>query len=102
MGDNPMMQGLRRKMLEWALSYYQQFVQQRSDDPDFQADLAATRDRVKKILDDLAELEGSGHLFLLNADDVLDDLGATQDQRQQLRALNRQMAEHRDQAFQNF
>ncbi|HEX3152652.1 MAG TPA: serine/threonine-protein kinase [Gemmataceae bacterium] len=88
MGDNPMMQGLRRKMLEWALSYYQEFVQQRSDDPEFQADLSAARDRVKKILDDLAELEGSGHYFLLNADDVLNDLGATEDQRQQLRALN--------------
>jgi eukaryotic-like serine/threonine-protein kinase len=92
MGDNPMMQGLRRKLLEWALSYYQEFAQQRSDDPDFQADLAAARDRVKKILDDLAELEGSGHFFLLNlnADDVLNDLGATEDQRQRLRALNRQ------------
>src|SRR5262249_47298610 len=58
LADNPMMQGLRKKLLELALAYYQEFVNERSDDPEVQAELAATRDRVKQILEDLAEIEG--------------------------------------------
>jgi serine/threonine protein kinase len=88
LGDNPMTQGLRKKILEWALGYYQEFLQQGSDDPEFQADLAATRDRIEKILADLAVIEGAGQLFMLSFPDVLDDLEATPGQREQLRTLN--------------
>ena len=101
LGDNPMMQGLRKKLLEWALSYYQEFVQQRTDDPDFQADLAATRDRIQKILADLAELEGSGRLFLLNLPEVQDDLRVTPDQRKQFDALNDRLRACREELFQD-
>ena len=95
LGDNPMMQGFRKRLLEWALGYYQEFAQQRTDDPEFQADLTATRDRIKKILGDLAELEGAGHLFLLNDPDVRDDLGPTEAERKQLQALNDRLGKQR-------
>jgi hypothetical protein len=101
LGDNPMMQGLRKKLLEWALSYYQEFVQQRTDDPEFQADLAATRDRIQKILSDLAELEGSGRLFLLNLPDVQEDLRVTADQQKQLDILNDRLRARREELFQD-
>jgi hypothetical protein len=102
LADNPMMQGLRKKLLESALAYYQEFINQRSDDPDVQAELAVTRDRVKQILADLAEIEGSGQLFLLNDADVLADLEVKDDQRQQLNDLNRSLAERRGEVFRDF
>jgi serine/threonine protein kinase len=101
LGDHPMTTGLRKKLLEWALGYYQEFAQQRTDDPDFLADVAATRDRIQKILGDLAELEGSGHLGLLNNPDVLDDFGANPDQRRDLLALNQRVASQWFEVFQN-
>jgi eukaryotic-like serine/threonine-protein kinase len=102
LGDHPMAQRLRKKLLEWALGYYQEFTQQRTDDPEFQADLEATRDRIKKILHDLAELEGSGHLFLLNEPDVRDDLAATPDQRKQLDALYADIGKQRLELIQKY
>src|SRR5262249_24219536 len=37
LGDNPQMQGLRKRLLETALSYYQEFIERRRDNPDAQA-----------------------------------------------------------------
>jgi hypothetical protein len=102
LADNPMAQGLRKKLLEWALGYYQEFLQQTTDDPDMQADLAATRDRIQKILADLAVLEGAGQLAHLNLPDVLDDLEATDLQRQQLSDLNKRLAPERVEMFRDF
>jgi serine/threonine protein kinase len=97
LGDNPMNQGLRKKMLEWALGYYQEFLQQESDDPEFKADLAATRDRIQTILADLAVIEGSGQFILLKVPDVLDDLEAGQEQRERLKVLNELSPQRMDQ-----
>jgi serine/threonine protein kinase len=102
LGDNPMAQGLRKKLLEWALGYYQEFLQEESDDPDFKADLAATRDRIQEILADLSVLEGSGQLAHLNQPEVLDDLEATPDQRERLADLDKQLAPERGEMFRNF
>jgi len=101
LAEQPQMQDLRRRLLESALAHYQEFVNQRTDDPEMLADLAATRDRIKRILDDLAELQGAGHLFLLNEPDVLGDLQATAEQREQIATLNRQLAEQRENLFAN-
>jgi hypothetical protein len=95
LGDHPATQGLRRKLLESALAYYQEFVQQRTDDPGFQADLEATRDRIKRVLDDLADLEGSGHLNLLYDPDVQEDLAPTEADRAGLRALTGRLGRQR-------
>jgi len=99
LGDNPMAQGLRRKFLEWALGYYQEFLQQSTDDPEFQADLQATRDRIQKIVDDLAKLEGSERFYLLNRSDVQEDLELTPDQQQKLNTLNAQIRTRREEVL---
>ncbi len=87
LSDNPFQEGLRKRLLEAALEYYQEFIQQRGEKPDAQAELAITRDRVKKILDDLAVLQAARQSFLLREPAVLDDLEATTEQRQRLAAM---------------
>jgi tetratricopeptide (TPR) repeat protein len=69
LADRPEMQGLRRRMLEVALEYYTDFIDQRSDDPSLRAELAASHLRVATILDEvgsrsdaLAALERAGQL----------------------------------------
>ena len=101
LADNPTpgAQALRKKLLEAALGHYQEFLQQKSDDPEFQADLEATRDRVKRIIDELAEIEGTEHLFLLDSPDVLTDLGASDDQRAELKALSERLGRQRIEMF---
>jgi hypothetical protein len=96
LGEHPVTQGFRRKLNEWALGYYQEFVAQSADDAEFQAELEATRDKIKKVLDDLALLEGSGHLNLLYATDVQEDLAPTADERAQLKALTARLRKQRD------
>src|SRR5205807_2431355 len=74
----------RRRLLEIALAYYQEFIEQRQDDPGAQKDLASTRDRVRQIIADLAVLQGAGQFILLRDFSVLEDLGVSADQRQRL------------------
>jgi serine/threonine protein kinase len=69
LADKPEMQGLRRKLLEVALEYYQDFIDQCSDDPSLRAELAASHLRVASILEEigsrseaLAALERAGQL----------------------------------------
>jgi serine/threonine protein kinase len=102
LADNPQLQGLRQRLLEEALVYYQEFLEQRRDDPDAQADLALTQDRVKKILDDLAVLQGAGQLSLLSDPAVLDDLRLSEEQRVRVDELVRHMEEQRQEAFQGY
>src|SRR5262249_16210720 len=54
--DNPFMVGLRKRLLESALGYYQELVAQRRDDPTAQKELELTQKRIQQILDDLAVL----------------------------------------------
>lgn len=82
--DEPFQEGLRTRLLETALNYYQEFIQQREDHPSDQAVLQATSQRVQQILADLAVLKADRSLFLLRNPDVLDDLRATHSQRLQL------------------
>jgi hypothetical protein len=48
LANMPSMLGLRRRMLETALAYYQSFLEQREDDPTIRAELAATSTRVAR------------------------------------------------------
>jgi serine/threonine protein kinase len=77
----PGMEAVRKRLLESALKYYGQFIEQRRDDPQAQAELAVTKGRVEKILRALTGLQGAGLYNLLNRDDVLTDLHATAAQR---------------------
>lgn len=96
LGEHPVTQAFRKRLLEWALEYYQEFVAQSADDAEFQAELEATRDKIKKVLDDLALLEGSGHLNLLYDPDVQEDLAPTEAERAELKALTARLRKQRD------
>jgi serine/threonine protein kinase len=99
LADKPFTEGLRKRLLESALTYYQQLIEQRSEDPDAQDELKATYDRVQQIIADLAAMQGMGHLFLLQRDAVLDDLGASPEQREGIAELLRQDDEKRKAMF---
>lgn len=97
LADHPPMQEVRRRLLETALTYYQEFIEQRSEDPEAQAELAITRDQVKRILADLAVLQGAGRHFLLKEPAVLDDLGVDAGQREKLQGFFLQLdSQHRE------
>jgi serine/threonine protein kinase len=100
--DRPGSEGLRRRLLEAVLVYYQDFIEQRRDDPGDRADLSATQERVKKILADLAALQGAGQLYLLNDAGVLDDLHADDDQRGRLAEFFRHQGERGMEVFREF
>jgi len=102
MADNPQLESVRKRMLEAAVTYYQEFIEQRRDDPSAQAELATTRDRVKKLLADLALLQGAVRLFLLGETAVWDDLDLTSEQRSQASALLARASEHRDNWIREF
>ncbi len=99
LADDPRLQSLRRRLLESALTYYQKFIEQRRDDPGAQTHLAATRDRVLKIIDDLAVLQGAGQFFLLKEKDVLDDLDLSVEQRDRMAELSKTMDAQRHALF---
>ncbi|MFM9959875.1 MAG: protein kinase domain-containing protein [Planctomycetaceae bacterium] len=99
LSDNPFQEGLRKRLLEAALEYYQEFITQRGTKPEAQVELAITRDRVKQILDDLAVLQADRQSFLLREPAVLADLAATAEQRQQLAAMTERPAEPRRESF---
>jgi serine/threonine protein kinase len=102
LADTPQMRGLRKRLLEEALGYYQEFIEQRQDDPDAQAELAATQARVRKIVDDLAVLQGAGQLSLLTDTAVLDDLRPSEEDRKRINELARQMEQQRLESFRDF
>jgi serine/threonine protein kinase len=74
LAQNPGAQALRRRLLAMVLSYYQEFIDRRADDPRAQEGLLETRRQVEKILADLAVLRAAGQLNLLSQPAVLDDL----------------------------
>lgn len=53
MADRPEMQPIRRKLLEAARDYYQEFIDQHPDDPSVRAELVASHLRVASILSEI-------------------------------------------------
>jgi hypothetical protein len=82
------MEGLRKRLLTSALEYYQEFLDQRRDDPGAQAELRDTTRRVERILADLGALRASGHLYLLIQPPAIEDLHLTDDQRTRITELS--------------
>jgi hypothetical protein len=81
LADRPGLERLRRRMLWSVLAYFQEFLEQRRDDPEAQADLLDAKQRVEKVLADLAVLRAASQLYLLCQPAVLDDLRITEEQR---------------------
>ncbi|MCS6850308.1 MAG: serine/threonine protein kinase, partial [Gemmataceae bacterium] len=55
--DRPGLHEVRRKLLEAARAYYEDFIELRGDDPDLQVELAASYFRIAKILNEIGERE---------------------------------------------
>ena len=95
LSEHPIQEGLRKQLLEKALGYYQEFISLREEQPDTQAELSATRDRVKKILADLAVLKADRQNDMLRDPAVLDDLQVTDDQSTRIESMLEQMEQNR-------
>lgn len=89
LGDNPQFRPLRQRLAEIALTYYEELIELRKDDPNAQADLAFVRDKVEQVLDDIAALQGGGQVFLLGDPAVLSDLKLTPEQRAKVSELQK-------------
>src|SRR5262249_22406302 len=89
----PHLQGVRQRLLESALGYYQDFIEQEQGNPDVQAALAEGQNRVQQILDELSTLQGSHQLVVVTAPDVQRDLKLAEEQREQIGRLNKQWFE---------
>jgi hypothetical protein len=100
--DVPFQTGLRKRLLESALAYYQEFITLRSEDSSAQANLELTRDRVQRILDDLQAIQSDRNNFLLKIPEVLDDIAASPDQRSQIAAWSTRTSERRRAHFSGF
>src|SRR5207248_10120029 len=99
LADKPHLEGPRKRLLAAALAYYEEFIEQRRDDPGARDDLRATRADVKKLLADLAGLQGDRQLFLLKDPAVLDDLRLSAEQRQQIGELSERLDRQRPHVY---
>ncbi len=88
LAHRPGMEGLRKRILGAALDYYRVFIEQRSSDPNSQADLRDSTRRVETILADLAVLRAAGDLYLVIQPSALDDLQLDQPQRAKVAQLS--------------
>jgi eukaryotic-like serine/threonine-protein kinase len=92
-GD-PRDQLLRRRLLEAAVVYYQEFIELRRENPEAQAELAATQGGVKTLLADLAVMRSAFRHMLLSDPAVQRDLKLSAEQRQRLGVVIRDIREH--------
>ena len=88
LAHRPGMEGLRKRLLATALTYYQEFIDQRTSDQTAQAELRDTTRRVETILADLAVLRAAGELYLLAQTPAHDDLRLGPDQRAKVAELS--------------
>ncbi len=87
LAGNPQLHGARKRLLESALVYFQEFIDRRQDDPAAQEELRDTKARVEKILSDLAMLQAARPTPMLRERAVLDELKLTEPQRTQVREM---------------
>jgi hypothetical protein len=100
LADKPSMFSLRRNFLDVSLEYYRNFLQQRHNDPSVRAELAATSERVARIVDELSVLAGFGQLMLLSDERVQEELAVSAPQREKIDELVMQLWAERAQVRQ--
>ena len=81
LADRPGQEVLRKRMLSSVLVFYREFLEERRDNPQAQAELIDAKQRVEKILADLAVLHAASQLYLLRQEAVLADLSLDDEQR---------------------
>jgi serine/threonine protein kinase len=87
LADNPMFRGLRKRLLDSALTYYQEFIDLRRDDPAAQDELRETKERVENILAELSVLQGVGRTMLLKEPSVQEDLRLSAEKKASIREM---------------
>ncbi len=92
--DDPQQQLIRRRMLEVAVAYYQEFIDLRRENPGAQADLEITQSQVKTLLADLAVMHESFRHMLLKERSVQDELKLSLEQREHLQAIFQDIEDH--------
>jgi serine/threonine protein kinase len=80
LADNPMFFATRKRLLETAAVYYQDFIEQREGDVASQQELATVQDRVKSILHELASLQIHLQVMLVANPAVQTDLMLSDEQ----------------------
>ncbi|MDA7980565.1 MAG: serine/threonine protein kinase [Pirellulales bacterium] len=78
--SGPGQDAARRRILEVVLSHYEQFIEQREDDPQSQAELAAARTSIEEILHELNAIQQYSRLRLLDSPAVQKELAITTEQ----------------------
>jgi serine/threonine protein kinase len=87
LSDHPTQQSLRRKLLESALVYYQEFTDLRKNDPSARKEIDETRNRISGILGDLAVMQGGMRHLILSEPAVQDDLELNREKRDAIREM---------------
>jgi serine/threonine protein kinase len=91
--DDMAQQGLRRRLLQAAIDYYQELIELRRDDPGGTAELEEAQRQVKAFLADLAVIQAAERHMLVLQRPVQDDLRLSADQRARLWAALRDIFE---------
>jgi serine/threonine protein kinase len=91
LAGKPFAEGARRRLLETALAYYQEFIQQRRDDPSTQKELEASRTKAQAILGELTALMGARRYLLLQEPAVQDELQLSAQQRDAVARIDREI-----------
>ena len=87
LAGNQDLEGLRWRLLDAALAYYQDFVNQHHENSVIQADLETSRANVSTILDRLTTLVGSYQYIPLHMTEVQDELHLSAAQRDAIRSM---------------
>jgi serine/threonine protein kinase len=90
LADNMYMAQTRKRLLQTALRFYQDFIEERRGDAASQADLAAGEQKVKGILRELELLRRGMQTLLLHNPVVIDELQLSEQQDDQIAELMRQ------------
>ena len=97
----PHLQGVRKRLLEMALRYYQDFIEQQQGNTGVQAELEGGKNRLRRILDDLSTLQGAHQLFLMMDSAFWKDSNLSDAQRDQIVKLGARWSEQRLTYFSN-
>jgi eukaryotic-like serine/threonine-protein kinase len=82
---------IRQKLLEAALTYYKDFIEQHGDDASIQTELTDSRAQAARILDELAIMQEGNPLELLASWAVREDLKLSEKQRARLIELDKEI-----------
>jgi hypothetical protein len=94
MFDKPQLLEMRMKLLEAALTYYQDFIEQHGDDPSIQAELDHSRQRAARILQEISAMQDCNKLKVLTHQAVQDDLRLTDGQRDRVAERWKEIADY--------